>query len=120
MTGLDYVSLGLILIAVLIITLGIIKVHTYPGVVARERNHPQVDAIEVTSLLGLIMFPLWMGALVWAYSGAVFGNLYEQQTPTAENDNDTDAEADAPTETDDPGESDNPGETDDPAADDKA
>ena len=99
MSGLDYVSLGLILMAVLIITLGIIKIHTYPGVVARERNHPQVEAIEVTSLLGLIMFPLWMGALVWAYSGAVFGKLYEQQPPDAEND--TDAQADAPTETDD-------------------
>ena len=118
MTGLDYASLGIILIAILIITLGIIKIHTYPGVVARERKHPQVDAIEVTSLLGLIMFPLWMGALVWAYSGAVFGKMYEQQTPDAEND--TDAGADAPTETDDPGETHDPGETDDPEADDKA
>lgn len=81
MTGLDYVSLGLILFSVLIITLGIIKIHTYPGVVARERNHPQVDAIEVTSLLGLIMFPLWMGALIWAYSGALLGKMYVQQTP---------------------------------------
>jgi hypothetical protein len=100
MTGLDYASLGIILIAILIITLGIIKIHTYPGVVARERKHPQVDAIEVTSLLGLIMFPLWMAALVWAYSGAVFGKLYEQQTPDAESD--SDAGADALTETDDP------------------
>jgi hypothetical protein len=106
MSGLDYVSLGLILMAILIITLGIIKIHTYPGVVARERNHPQVEAIEVTSLLGLIMFPLWMGALVWAYSGAVFGKMYEQQSPDAEND--TDAEADPPTATDDPEETDNP------------
>jgi len=86
MTGLDYASLGIILIAVLIITLGIIKIHTYPGVVARERKHPQVDAIEVTALLGLIMFPLWMGALVWAYSGAVFGKMYKQPTPAAEKD----------------------------------
>ena len=99
MTGLDYASLGIILTAILIITLGIIKIHTYPGVVARERQHPQVDAIKVTSLLGLIIFPLWMGALVWAYSGAVIGNLYEQQSPDAEND--TDAKVDAPTETDD-------------------
>ena len=81
MTVLDYASLGIILISILIITLGIIKIHTYPGVVARERKHPQVDAIEVTSLLGLIMFPLWMGALIWAYSGALLGKMYEQQTP---------------------------------------
>lgn len=112
MTGLDYVSLGLILFSALIITLGIIKIHTYPGVVARERKHPQVDAIEVTSLLGLIMFPLWMGALVWAYSGAVLGKMYEQQTladepgskagksdaPDADIENDVDAQI----KTDDP------------------
>jgi hypothetical protein len=112
MTGLDYASLGIILFSLLIITLGIIKIHTYPGVVARERKHPQVDAIEVTSLLGLIMFPLWMGALVWAYSGAVFGKMYEHQTP-ADTENDADAEVDAPTETD------GPEETDDPESDDK-
>jgi len=26
--------------------------------------------------LGLIVFPLWMLALVWAYSGAVIGVMY--------------------------------------------
>jgi hypothetical protein len=77
MTKLDYISLGLILFAVLTITWGIIKIHTYPGKVAKARNHPQVKAIEVTSLLGLITFPLWMFALIWAYSGAVIGRLYE-------------------------------------------
>ncbi len=82
MTGLDYVSLGIILFAVVVIILGIVKIHTYPGVVARERNHPQVDAIGVTALLGLIIFPLWMGALVWAYSGALLGTLYEQKPPS--------------------------------------
>ena len=28
---------------------------------------PQAEAIEILSLLGLLMFPLWMAALVWAY-----------------------------------------------------
>lgn len=73
---LDYISLGLIFFSVITITLGIIKVHTYPGKVAKARNHPQEQAIEVLSLLGLIIFPLWMAALVWAYSGAIVGNLY--------------------------------------------
>jgi hypothetical protein len=89
MTGLDFVSLGLILMSVVIITLGIIKIHTYPGVIARERKHPQVDAIEVTSLLGLLIFPFWMGALIWAYSGALFGRLYVQQSPDVETDVET-------------------------------
>lgn len=71
------ISLVLIFFAVITIVLGIIKIHTYPGKIAKERNHPQAEAIEVTSLLGLMIFPLWMAALVWAYSGAVVGELYE-------------------------------------------
>lgn len=73
---LEIVSLSLIFFSVIIIILGIIKIHTYPGKIAKARNHPQVDAIEVTSLLGLLIFPFWMMALIWAYSGAVVGKLY--------------------------------------------
>jgi uncharacterized membrane protein len=76
---LNYIALGLILMSVIIITLGIIKIHTYPGKVAKERKHPQQQAIEVTSLLGLLVFPLWMFALVWAYSNAIIGQLYTSE-----------------------------------------
>ena len=78
MTKLDYISLFLIFFSVITIILGVIKIHTYPGKIAKARNHPQEKAIEVTSLLGLIVFPLWMLALVWAYSGAVIGVMYTQ------------------------------------------
>jgi hypothetical protein len=77
---LEIVSLGLIFFSIIVITLGIIKIHTYPGKIAEARNHPQAQAIDVTSLLGLIIFPFWMFALIWAYSGAVIGKLYDQET----------------------------------------
>lgn len=73
----EIISLFLIFFSVIVIVLGIIKIHTYPGKIAKDRNHPQTEAIEVTSLLGLLVFPLWMAALVWAYSGAIIGKLYE-------------------------------------------
>ena len=87
---LEIISLGLIFFSVITIILGIIKIHTYPGKIAKARNHPQYEAIEVTSLLGLLVFPLWMAALVWAYSGAIVGVLYaadkkeESKEPTPE------------------------------------
>ena len=81
-------SLCLIFFSVVTIVLGIVKLHTYPGMVAERRGHPQKDAIEATSIMGLLIFPLWMLALIWAYSGAVIGNLYE--TPAEA---DTDAAA---------------------------
>jgi len=88
MQKIEIISLVLILFSVLLITLGIIKLHTYPGKVAEERNHPQKDAIEVTSLLGLIIFPFWMFALVWAYSGAIFGALYDSPEKSDANEDD--------------------------------
>ena len=66
MSKLDYLSLGLIFFSVITIILGIIKIHTYPGKIVKARKHPQTQAIDILSLLGLIIFPLWMAALVWA------------------------------------------------------
>jgi len=69
--ALNVASLCLILFSVTIITLGIVKVHEYPGLVAERRNHPQRDAIVACSLLGLLVFPFWMFALLWAYGGVI-------------------------------------------------
>jgi len=61
------VCLGLIVFCVLVIVIGIIKVHELPGDIAKRKNHPQAEAIRICSLLGLIIFPFWMFALIWAY-----------------------------------------------------
>jgi uncharacterized membrane protein len=61
------ISLGLILCCVIIIILFIIFVHTMSGKIAKRRGNPQAEAIDILSLLGLLIFPLWMAALVWAY-----------------------------------------------------
>ena len=61
------VSVGLILTCIIVIILFIIFVHTMPGKIARKRGSAQTEAIEILSLLGLLIFPLWMAALVWAY-----------------------------------------------------
>ena len=66
-TALMATSLGLILCCVIVIILFIIFVHTMPGKIARRRGNPQAEAIDILSLLGLLIFPLWMAALVWAY-----------------------------------------------------
>ena len=64
---LNYISLFLIFFTVLVIVVGIVVVHKLPGKIAEQRHHPQVDAIKIMSYLGLIVFPLWMAALIWAY-----------------------------------------------------
>jgi len=65
------ISLVLILFCVVVIVVGIYEIHSLPGEIARKRGHPQFEAITVCSILGLLIFPLWMFALVWAYAGVV-------------------------------------------------
>jgi hypothetical protein len=72
------ISLFLIVFITIVITWGIIKIHTYPEKIAKLKNHPQEKAISITALLGLLIFPLWMLALVWAYSNATIGSLYNK------------------------------------------
>jgi hypothetical protein len=38
-----------------------------PGAIARARNHPQADAINICGWMGLFTLVLWPLALVWAY-----------------------------------------------------
>jgi uncharacterized membrane protein YidH (DUF202 family) len=68
---LNGLSLLLILFSVTAIILGIVKLHEYPHKVAVSHQHPQAQAIFVCSLLGLLVFPLWMFALLWAYGGVI-------------------------------------------------
>lgn len=58
--------LVLLLLIGLAIT-AIIVLAMLPGKIARRRNHPQVDAINVLSWLGILSFGvLWVVAMAWA------------------------------------------------------
>jgi uncharacterized membrane protein YidH (DUF202 family) len=62
------IAIFILLFSIVVIIVGIIKVHELPGIIAKKRSHPQKDAIHVTSLLGLLILPLWFIALIWAYT----------------------------------------------------
>ena len=61
----------LIVFCIVVIVVGIIKLHELPGKIAEDRGHPQAEAIRICSLLGLLIFPFWMIALLWAYTKPV-------------------------------------------------
>lgn len=65
------ISLSLILFCIFTIIVGIYEIHSLPGEIAKKRGHPQADAITACSIMGLLIFPLWMFALVWAYAGVL-------------------------------------------------
>jgi len=67
MEFLSMIMLALVVIAgvvLLVLLLGL------PGYIARRRGHEAAKAIHLCGLLGgLFFFPLWIVALVWAYTG---------------------------------------------------
>jgi hypothetical protein len=75
--------LCLIVFSVVVIVVGIIKVHELPGKIAETRGHPQAEAIRICSLLGLIIFPFWMVALLWAYMKPVLKPVFIESDPAA-------------------------------------
>ena len=68
MSGIDIFTW--IVVLILVATLGIVfaVLGMMPGRVARQRRHPQVEAIQIASWLALIFgFALWPVVMVWAY-----------------------------------------------------
>jgi hypothetical protein len=64
----------LVLLVLLLIWLYTV-VAKIPGETARERNHPQAEAISVLGWIGLLLgVAPWLVALVWAYVRTTDGN----------------------------------------------
>jgi len=66
---LDYFALLILLILGLVAAVGLFVAGMLPGRIARQRNHPQADAISVCGWWGLatlgILLPV---AYIWAYT----------------------------------------------------
>ncbi len=57
----------IVLLAAVLVIAGMVG--AAPGRIARARNHPQADAINVCGWLGLITLGApWIVAMVWAYA----------------------------------------------------
>lgn len=69
---LDIITLAIILVVVAVNVFFLLWLAGLPGSVARERNHPQAEAISVCGWLSLVtLFATWPIALVWAYTKPV-------------------------------------------------
>lgn len=57
-----------------------VELAKFPGKKARERGHPQADAINVLSWVGLLFGAVpWLIALVWAYTKPIGVTLPVQE-----------------------------------------
>lgn len=64
---LDYVALGTIVFMAIGAAAAIVVTGGLPGKIARRRNHPWPDAVNIAGWIGLATGILWPLALVWAF-----------------------------------------------------
>ena len=68
MTGIDIFSWVVLLVIIASVVVVFVVLGMLPGKIARQRQHPQAQAIQVASWLALIFgFAAWPFVLVWAY-----------------------------------------------------
>ncbi len=75
MTMIAFTILVVLVLLVILIYMTLAKI---PGETARERGHPQAEAINVLGWIGLLLgLAPWVVALVWAYMKPVLPALDE-------------------------------------------
>ncbi len=69
MTGLDIFAWIVLIVLILALLAGFIVLAMLPGKIARQRNHPQSDAINVAGWVGALGAGIfWPLALIWAFT----------------------------------------------------
>ena len=61
------VVLVFMLIFAVVLLAVLVAAAALPGVIAKSRNHPQAQAVNVCGWIGLPTGILWVVAMVWAY-----------------------------------------------------
>ena len=64
---LDYISLGILIFAFIVLFYGIIAIHDIPYEISVHRNHPHQDAIHVAGWISLFtLHAIWPFLWIWA------------------------------------------------------
>ena len=64
---LDYIALGILVFAAVVLFYGVIALHDIPYEIAVHRNHPQQDAIHVAGWVSLFtLHVIWPFLWIWA------------------------------------------------------
>lgn len=89
---LEYVALGILIFAAITVFYGIIVIHDIPYEIAKERNHPQQDALHVAGWVSLftlhILWPfLWIWAMLYREDRGWGFSTTEKQDKTLNNSN---------------------------------
>ena len=80
MSGIDIFAWVVLLVMIASFVVVFVVLGMLPGKIARQRQHPQAQAIQVASWLALIFgFAAWPFVMVWAYLRTVAQPLNQPQ-----------------------------------------
>ncbi|MGI9400999.1 MAG: DUF3302 domain-containing protein [Rhizobiaceae bacterium] len=69
MSGLDIFAWIVLIVLILAVLAGFIVLAMLPGKIAKQRNHPQSEAINVAGWVGALLAGIfWPLALIWAFT----------------------------------------------------
>ena len=69
MSGLDIFAWIVLIVLIVTVIIGFVILAMLPGKIAKQRGHPQAEAINVAGWLGAIAMGIfWPFALVWAFT----------------------------------------------------
>lgn len=57
------------IVAVIIIVVAFAAMGSIPGSIARRRGHVSAEAISLCAWIGVIIWPCWLIAFIWAHTG---------------------------------------------------
>lgn len=67
MSLLDVFSLFVLLVVIGVFVAIVLVLGWLPGHMAKKRHSPWAEAITVAGWIGILLPPVWMGALIWAF-----------------------------------------------------
>jgi len=69
MAFIDIFAWIVLIVIVLSVVAALVVVAMLPGKLARQRNHPQAEAINIAGIAGIFTFGVvWVLALIWAFT----------------------------------------------------
>ncbi|MBX3436335.1 MAG: DUF3302 domain-containing protein [Planctomycetaceae bacterium] len=83
---LDVMTLAIILIVLVVNVFFLLWMASLPGHIAKERSHPQAEAIACCGWLSLVtFFATWPIAMVWAFTQPLHVAVTSQDSPAGTN-----------------------------------
>ena len=64
---LHWLTLGILMLAPILVAVVIYKLGSLPGSIAASRGHPQAEAINICGWMGIITLVFWPISMVWAH-----------------------------------------------------